>query len=61
MTACDGCKTVHPGPACDGELRRHTVNLPAWLDDLFREHVPWGERTAYLRDLIRADVLGGDR
>lgn len=54
---CDECRRVHPGECLPGDKTvKHCITIPARVDRLFREVVPWGERSAWIARLIEAEL-----
>lgn len=57
---CDGCNRRHRGPRCKPEDARSVrvgFTLPFHVRQALLDHIPWGERSAYIASLIEADLL----
>lgn len=59
MTACDECKRVHLGECLPGDVSaRLCLTLPARVDRVLRERVPWGDRSRFVSELVEAALMG---
>ena len=57
-TPCDVCRRVHPGRCLQADARsaRIGLTLPGWVARRLRQHVPWGDRSAWIAALIEREL-----
>jgi hypothetical protein len=56
---CDVCKRRHNGLRCkptDARTVDLTISVPGYIHRTLLERVPWGERSAWVSNLIRKEL-----